>query len=210
MEVVSCLGWRALRGGRGAADKCHWGAPEVLRPHWVCPRLQAVLSPSTLLRLPAALQGAGPELHALPRPKALRSRFWVLHKDRLSWACVLCFPRPSSSGSQELDGCAVPRAVRLIPLRSQPQFPSAGLVGLVSVLGSWTLAATLPANVDRPNLRKSLVRSWKPVCRLVGVPSLGPSLPLSSPHCLLPLAGGLQPASSSLVFAQSFVLGTGG
>ena len=78
------------------------------------------------------------------------SGFWVLHQDRLSWACVLCFPHPSSSGSQELDGCALPGAVRLIPLQPQPQFPSAGRVGLVSVLGRWTLATTLPANVDHP------------------------------------------------------------
>ena len=39
------------------------------------------------------------------------------------------------------------------------------------------------------NLRKSLVRNWRPVCSLVGVPSLGPRLPLSPPPCLLPLAG---------------------
>ena len=36
---------------------------------------ECVLSPSTLLRLQAALQGAGPELRALPRPKPLRFRF---------------------------------------------------------------------------------------------------------------------------------------
>ena len=39
------------------------------------------------------------------------------------------------------------------------------------------------------NLRKSLVRNWKPVCSLVGVLSLGPSLPLSPSPCLLPPAG---------------------
>ena len=58
-----------LRGGRGAADKCQWrvwGGPAVFRPHWVCPAHGCVLSPSTLLRLPAALYGAGPALHAVP------------------------------------------------------------------------------------------------------------------------------------------------
>ena len=46
------------------------------------------------------------------------------------------------------------------------------------------------------NLRKSLVRNWAPVCNLVGdaisgggTPSLGLSLPLFPPPCLLPLAG---------------------
>ena len=39
------------------------------------------------------------------------------------------------------------------------------------------------------NLRKSLVRNWEPVCSLVGVPALGPSLPLSPSLCLPPPAG---------------------
>ena len=60
-----------LQGGRGTADKCHWrvcGALAVFRPHWVCPGscMACVLSPSTLLRLPAALYGVGPELLAVP------------------------------------------------------------------------------------------------------------------------------------------------
>ena len=59
-----------LWGGRGTADKCHWpvwGALTVFRPHWVCPRSWVcVLSPSTLLRLPAALYGVVPVLWAVP------------------------------------------------------------------------------------------------------------------------------------------------
>ena len=56
-----------LQGGRGAAG-CVWGALKVIRPHWVCPRwgLVSVLSPSTLLRLPAAPYGAGAALRAVP------------------------------------------------------------------------------------------------------------------------------------------------
>ena len=34
-------------------------------------------------------------------------------KRRFCWACVLCLPLPGSSGSQELDGCTLPRC--LIP-----------------------------------------------------------------------------------------------
>ena len=58
-----------LRGGRGAADRyrCVWVALTVFRPHWVCPRSRVcVLSPSTLLRLPAALYGACHALRAVP------------------------------------------------------------------------------------------------------------------------------------------------
>ena len=102
-----------LRGGRGAADKCHWRvrrALAVFLPHWVCPAHGIVLPPSTLLRLQAAVQGAGPELHAVP----------VLgppQKGRLIWACVLCLPWPSSSGTQKLEertlpGCDVPYPFR--------------------------------------------------------------------------------------------------
>ena len=66
-------------------------------------------SPSTLLRLQAALQGAGPEFPALPRAKPLRFRFLgPPQRRRLRWACVLCLPSPSSSGSQELDGHTPP------------------------------------------------------------------------------------------------------
>ena len=56
------------RGGRGTADKCHWrvwGALAVFRPHWACPS-RVCASPSTLLRLQAALQGAGPAWRAVP------------------------------------------------------------------------------------------------------------------------------------------------
>ena len=36
-----------LRGGRGAADKCHWrmwGGPAVLRPHWFAPLTTCLFS----------------------------------------------------------------------------------------------------------------------------------------------------------------------
>ena len=97
-----------------------WGALAVFRPRWVCPRSGrvCVLSPSTLLRLQAALQGAGPALHGLPRPKPLRVRFsGSPQKHRLSWACVWCLPRLSSSGSQELAGRAPPGCGAPSPLR---------------------------------------------------------------------------------------------
>ena len=67
-----------------------------------------------------------PRLHCsgsrlLSRERALRCvRFQFSgppQKHRLDWACVLCLPRPSSSGSQELDwrtlpGCGAPSPLR--------------------------------------------------------------------------------------------------
>ena len=77
-----------------------------------------VLSLSTLLRLQVALQGAGPELCALPRPKLLRFQFsGTPQKCRLGWACVLCLPCLSSSGSQELDECTLSGCRAPYPLR---------------------------------------------------------------------------------------------
>ena len=42
----------------------------------------------------------------------------IPQKHRLGWACVLCLPWPSSSGSHELDECTLPRYSAPYPLRS--------------------------------------------------------------------------------------------
>ena len=108
-----------LWGGRGTANKYHWpmwGALAVFRPHWVCPCLRHVCFPrlhcsgSRLLYRERALSC----LH-FPGLSCSGSGFPVLRKEADSWACVLCLPRPSSSGSQELDECTLPGAVHLIP-----------------------------------------------------------------------------------------------
>ena len=111
-----------LWGGRGAADKCHWcvwGALPVFRPHWVCPLLTVhVLSPSTLLRLQAALQGAGPELHAVPV-------FWYSTKAQ-TWLGLCSMPSPAraAQAARSLTGALSPgMQCALSPPRSQPQFP---------------------------------------------------------------------------------------
>ena len=110
-----------LRGGRGAAGKCHWpvwGALAVFRPHWVCP----------------ARDMCFPRLHCsgsrlLSRQRVLRcvdfpglsrsdSGFRVLHRSADSVGPVFCaFPGPSSSGSQELDGCTLLGCSVPYPLR---------------------------------------------------------------------------------------------
>ena len=102
----------------------------------------SVLSPSTLLRLPAALYGAGPALSAVPvfgsSTKArirLRQRF---------------VPSPASAVQAARGlGALSPGAERLFP--PQPQCAPGGCRQLVFVQRSWPLAATLPAaDVDHP------------------------------------------------------------
>ena len=193
-----------VRGGRGAADRyrCVWGALTVFRPHWVCPAHGCVLSPSTLLRFPDALYGAGPALHAVPV-------FEYSTKARTRLGLRFMPSRLSSSGRQELDGRTLPGCARLLPSAVPASVPvGAGWVRLVSVLGSWALAATLPADFDHP-LRKSLVRNWRPVCSLEGGAVSGAEFsPFPSP--LPPASGrgwaGTPPASSSLNLLSPFVL----
>ena len=132
-----------LWGGRGTANKYHWpvwGALAVFRPHWVCPRLRHVCFPrlhcsgSRLLYRERALSC----VH-FPGLSRSGSGFPVLCKEADSWACVLCLPRPNSSGSQELDECTLPGAVRLIP---------SAVPASVSLRRFGALAAILPADVN--------------------------------------------------------------
>ena len=97
-----------------------------------------LLSPTTLLRLPAVLHGAGPALRVVPAlgvPQKCGTR---------SPACFLCLPSQSDSGSQELDRRTLPGrcapsplhgpslsfhlcqsgACTFCPPHPQPQFPS--------------------------------------------------------------------------------------
>ena len=79
------------------------GALAVFRPYWVCPRSRGVCFP--------CLHCSGSRL--LSRERTLSwARFRFLgtpQKRGLSRACVLCLPRPSSSGRQELDKRTLPR-----------------------------------------------------------------------------------------------------
>ena len=186
-----------------------WGALAVLWPHRVCPLLSGVcVFPVYTAQAPGCSPGAGPELRALPRPTPLRFRFSGFpqrRRRRLGWACVSCLPRRAARAARSLWSALSPGAARLIPS-----------VAPASVSGRSTLCPFREADFwlrAIQNLRKSWVRSWEPVCRLVGAAVSGDEFaPFPSP---LPLASsggwaGPPPASSSLVFAQSFVLGTGG
>ena len=181
-----------------------------LTPLTVC-----VLSLSTLLRLQAALQGAGPEVRALPRPKPLRFRFsGTPQRCRLGWACVLCLHRPEQLRQPGAWGAHSPRVwFALSPPWSQPQSPRTSLVCLCLFWGADFWLRPSQQMSTNQNLRKSLVRDWKPVCSLVGDALSGAEF-APFPFSLPPASGGgwacPQQASSSLeLLSPSFVLWMG-
>ena len=138
-----------LRGGRGAADKCHWpvwGALTVFRPHWVCPRSQVCAFPIYTAQAPGCSIWSGPCIEC-------GSHFRVLHKSADPVGPAFCaFPTRAAQAARSLTGALSPVWYAFSTPRSQIQFPLAlgGCVRLVSVLGSWPLAVTLPADVDHP------------------------------------------------------------
>ena len=98
----------------------------------------SVLSPSTLLRLPAALYGAGPALsEVLVFGSSTKARI------RLHLRFV---PSPASAAQAARGlGALSPGAARLFPLQPQRALP-VGCLRHAFVQRSWPLAATLPAD----------------------------------------------------------------
>ena len=116
--------------------------------------------PSTLLRLQVALQGAGPGLRALPRSKPLRSRFsGTPQRGRLGWACALCLP-----GSEQLrrPGAWPAHSPRVGGASCHLPGPSRAVSGAPCVRADLWLRPSRRVSAVL-NLRKSLVRNWKPV-----------------------------------------------
>ena len=109
------------------------------------PLTVSVLSPSTLLRLQAALQGAGPELRAVPV-----FGYSTNARTRLGLRSVPSSVRAAQAARSLMSAHSL-GAVRLLP-SAVPASVSVhdGRVRLVSVLGSWTLAVTVPVDVDHP------------------------------------------------------------
>ena len=138
-SVQSCCG----EGGALQADVAVCGEHSPSSGHtWFAPYRGVLLSPSALLRLPAALHGAGPALSAV-----LVFRYSTKARIRLRLRFV--FPGLSGLGSQGL-GLPLPGAARLFPPRPQRAL-QVGCLRLVFVLRRWPLAATLPAaDVDHP------------------------------------------------------------
>ena len=147
---------------------------------------------------------------------ACSSSFWVLHKSADSVGPVFCaFPGWSSSGSQELEGRTFPGCSVPSPLPG-PSLSFCTHQSGASCVRSGELVSSRdsPRGCQPSRISGSLWLETGSLCSLVGLPSLGPCLPLSPPPCLLPPPGGgwagLQPASSSLgSLSSSFVLQTG-
>ena len=117
------------------------------------PLVECVLSPSTLLRLQAALQGVGPELGALPRPKLLRFRFWG-YSTKAQTQLGLCFVTSlvwAAQAARSLVSALSSGAARILPSPSQPWLPDV-LVWCALCL-SW-LAATLPGDVNHSEFQE--------------------------------------------------------
>ena len=205
-----------MGGGRHTANKYQWPVWWVLavtRPCWVCTRSR---------RFPR-LHCSGFRL--LCRERALCSKHFpglshsgsgsrVLHKGADSVGPAFsAFPGPSSPGNQVLGEHTLPgcRASYHLPGPSHSNSwlavgtPSPVCHG--SLLGSWSLAATLPVDVNHPESQEILGSNWKPACSLVEHAVSGAEF---APGCCLSPClwgwAGPQPVSSPLVFIQSSVL----
>ena len=137
-----------LWGGRGTADKSHWrvwGALTVFRPHRVCPRSQQVwfsrlhCSGSRLLYREQALSCVRLQFSGTPQ------------KHHLGWACVLCLPRPSSSGSQELEERTLPRCGAPSPLCGPSLSLCARWLGAPSVCSGELVSSLGPPGGCQPS-----------------------------------------------------------
>ena len=138
-----------LWGGRGAAGRyrCVWVALAVFQPHWVCPHSRVCAFPVYTAQVPGCPIWSGPCI-------VCSSSLWVIPQKRaLGCTCVLCLPRPEQPRPPGAWRSHSPWVqCTLSPSWSQPQFPctSVGCMRLVSILRSWPLAATLPADVNHP------------------------------------------------------------
>ena len=106
-------------GGALQADIAVCGEHSQCSGHSGFAPLTAVCSPR--------LRCSGSQLLYMERAlRCMRFQFSGLPQKRgLACACVLCLPRPSSSGSQELDGRTLPVRCAFSPPPPQPQFPPA-------------------------------------------------------------------------------------
>ena len=106
---------------------------------------------------------------------ACSSRFRVLHTSAETQLGLSFVPSPawSSSGSQELDGSTLPGCGAPSPLLGPSLSFRAGSSRVhAAFVCSWELASSRGPAPQRmstiQNLRKSLVRNWRPVCSVVG------------------------------------------
>ena len=156
----------------------------------------SVLSPSTLLRLPAALYGAGPALSAVPVFEASTTA-WIPLRLRVVSSPPERFRQPEACARSPGHAPA-----RLFP----PQRAARAARGLApSPRARRAFSLLSPSARRRSGLRKSLDRNQVPFARWEAVASLGLSLPLSPPPASYLQRGW---GGSSLEFLSPFVLRT--
>ena len=114
--------------------------------HW------CVLSPSTLLRLPAAQYGVGPALRAVPA-----FGYSTKTRTRLGLRFVPS-PAGASQATRSLTGTLSPGAVHLLPSAAAPQFLRAPVrcVWLVSILGELASSCDPPGGCQPSRISGSL------------------------------------------------------
>ena len=161
------------------------------------------------------LSKAGPGLHVLPRSMLLRFRFsGTPQRHGLGWVCVLCPPQVRAAQATRCLASALSQvggASHYLPAPS----PSVSCVrhgstasGVSCVSSGGLISGCDPPGRWQPSrISEDLLSNWEPAHSLVeDAPRL---LALAVAHLPLLLAGrwaGLQPASSPLLFAQSFIL----
>ena len=177
------------------------GSALSVPPHWVCPCSWCVCFPS----LPCSgsrllcqeLSVVGPGLHALPRSKSLRVKFWgTSQRRRLGWACIFW---PFQLGAAQVTRCLASTVAphwRLLLNASPiptPRFSECTMgvhsqVCRVSLLGSWSLVVTLQVDVEHPESQEVFIHNESCLqfargC-LSGVAIASFQLWLPSPACL--------------------------
>ena len=131
---------------------------------------------------------------AISRFKPLRFRFLCTpQRRRLGWACILC---PSKVRAARATRCLVSAFSQLVGASYHLLGPSPSVswvyrksaISDVSLLGSWSLTATLLADVNRPGSQEDLVSNWGPAHSLVedafSGAEIAPYLPALAVACL--------------------------
>ena len=178
-----------LWGGRCAADRYHGcvgGALTVFWPHSVCPHSRVCAFPVYTAQAPRCSIWSEPCI-------ACGSSFQVFHKSADSVGPAFCaFPARAAQAARSLTGALSPAAVHLLP----SAVPASVSMRADRVYAPCVYSRELASSHNPPGrCRPSGIsrRLWLETGSLfavwLGVPSLGPSLPLSHPPCLLPLAG---------------------
>ena len=158
--------------------------------HWVWPHSRRVCFPSVHCSdsrlLSQELSDVGPGLHALPRSKLFTFRFsGTPQRYRRGWPGVLHLSQLQTAQVTRCLACVVVPSWRLWLIPSP--VPAAWFSGCttgtpsqvcrVSILGSWSLAATLPVDVNCPESQEVLVS--REVCLQFGrMPLWGRNWPL--------------------------------